>query len=262
MNYGLYLSASGVLSNLYRQDVFANNLANVKTVGFKPDMAMVRQRDPESIESHAPMVQQNRLLDRLGGGVFAGPQHLDMRLGNFTETGGLMDAALGHPKAFFVASVANAARGVSEQRLTRDGRFMVDREGFVVTAAGGHRVVDKSGAPVQVTPDVPTTISASGEILQQGETVASLRVVVVPEPGKLVKIGGNLLRYDGAAQDLVDDGTPQVLPGFVESSGVDPIKALMDVINATKSVTSNGNMIRYHDLMMDRAVNVLGRVQA
>ena len=71
MNYGLYLSASGVLTNMYRQDVFANNLANASTVGFKRDLAAISQRDPESIEGGHAMQWRNDLLDELGGGVFA-----------------------------------------------------------------------------------------------------------------------------------------------------------------------------------------------
>jgi flagellar basal body rod protein FlgG len=35
MIYGLYLSASGIAANSYRQDVIANNLANSETSGFK-----------------------------------------------------------------------------------------------------------------------------------------------------------------------------------------------------------------------------------
>ena len=76
MNYGLYLSASGVLTNLYRQDVFANNLANSETVGFKPDSPTVRQREPEAIEDNLGLGASQRLLDKLGGGVLAGPQSI------------------------------------------------------------------------------------------------------------------------------------------------------------------------------------------
>ena len=68
MNYGLYLSASGVLTNLYRQDVFSNNLANVETVGFKQDLPSIRQRAPESIEQQFGSDVSKRLLDKLGGG--------------------------------------------------------------------------------------------------------------------------------------------------------------------------------------------------
>ena len=44
MIYGLYLSATGVLSNSHRQDVIANNLANSETVGFKRDLAVSREQ--------------------------------------------------------------------------------------------------------------------------------------------------------------------------------------------------------------------------
>ena len=42
MNYGLYLSAAGMLTNMYRQDVAANNLANAQTPAFKRDLALLR----------------------------------------------------------------------------------------------------------------------------------------------------------------------------------------------------------------------------
>ena len=53
MNYGLYLSASGVLTSLHKQDVTTNTLAHVKTVGFKADTVYTRQRLPARLESPA-----------------------------------------------------------------------------------------------------------------------------------------------------------------------------------------------------------------
>ena len=86
MNYGLYLSAAGVLTNSYRQDVFANNLANVNTVGFKPDLPVLRTRPPEAIEDPAPFGTSNDLLERLGGGVLAGPQRTSFAPGPVEQT--------------------------------------------------------------------------------------------------------------------------------------------------------------------------------
>jgi flagellar basal body rod protein FlgG len=54
---------------------------------------------------------------------------------------------------------------------------------------------------------------------------------------------------------------PTLTVGAVEGSGTDPIKAMMQLASATKQVTGNANLIRYHDILMDRAVNVLGRVE-
>ncbi len=44
MIYGLYLSASGVMSSSHKQDVIANNLANAETTGFKRDLALFMER--------------------------------------------------------------------------------------------------------------------------------------------------------------------------------------------------------------------------
>lgn len=101
MNYGLYLSASGVLTNMYRQDVIANNLANVETVGFKLDLPSIRQRDPESIEDSFGSDVSKRLLDKLGGGVLAAQQRINFSPGPIEKTGAPLDVALDSPGAFF-----------------------------------------------------------------------------------------------------------------------------------------------------------------
>ena len=70
MIYGLYLSASGVLANSYRQDVIANNIANSETVGFKKDLTMLQQR-PTAAQETGHWSQTDSLLEPLGGGLLA-----------------------------------------------------------------------------------------------------------------------------------------------------------------------------------------------
>ena len=260
MNYGLYLSASGVLTNLYRQDVFSNNLANVETVGFKQDLPSIRQRDPESVEEQFGSDVSKRLLDMLGGGVLAGQQRIGFSPGPMRNTGGALDVALDSPDTFFAIGVDNAQTGQSDVRLTRDGRFSRNDEGYLVTVTGGHSVLDTNDRPIQVDDGAPVTIDKSGRVMQNDDAVAQLQVTSVTDTNRLVKEGQNLFRFDGQEDLRKPADVATVRPGFVEASGVDPIKALMQLISATKAVTSNGNMIRYHDLLMDRAVNVLGRV--
>lgn len=260
MNYGLYLSASGVLTSMYRQDVFANNLANVGTAGFKLDLPSVRQRDPESVEDGFGSDVSKRLLERLGGGVLAGPQRVSFAPGPLQQTGGPLDVALESRDAFFVVSDDNAPVGGSAIRLTRDGRFSRNAQGYLVTVAGGHRVMDTKDKPIRLADDAPVSIDGAGRVLQNGQEVTQLQVTAVTDTDRLIKTGQNLFQM-GGPQDLRT--APQlatVRSGFIESSGVDPISTLMKLIAATKAVTANGNLIRYHDLLMDRAVNVLGRV--
>ena len=264
MNYGLYLSASGVLTNMYRQDVFANNLANAHTVGFKPDIPGLSQRPPESIEDDLGFQFRQDLLDRLGGGVFAGPQHVNFKGSQMQKTSGPLDVAIeqvpGQPPQFFAVSATDRQTQQRQVFLTRDGRFATDAGGALVTVAGGHQVLDQQDRPIQLGPG-PVIIDGRGVVHQNGEPISVIQVAFVDDPQKLIKQGGNLFKIDPSQEKKVVESA-KLLPGFVEASGTDPIMALMNLIKATKAVTGNGNLIRYHDSLMDRAVNVLGRVVA
>ena len=260
MNYGLYLSASGVLTSLYRQDVFANNLANVETVAFKRDVPSIRQRGPESIEDGFGSDVSKRLLDRLGGGVLAGQQRIDFGPGPMQKTDGPLDLALDSPDTFFAVNSIEPGSDQPELRLTRDGRFSRDPQGYLVTMAGGHRVLDVKNQPIRITDGAPVKIDPLGRVYQEGEERAKIQITSVTDKDRLQKQGESLLKFENDQDIRTPAGMPTVKVGFLESSGVDPIAALMKLIGATKSVTANGNLIHYHDLMMDKAVNVLGRV--
>lgn len=258
MNYGLYLSASGVLTNLYRQDVFANNLANVETVGFKPDSPSIRQRDPESIEDRLGLDVSQRLLDELGGGVLAGPQRVSFRPGPLARTGAPLDVALDDDRSFFAVSHVDA-RGEESVRLTRDGRFTRNAAGELVMQNGA-RVLGVDDQPIVIPAEATVTIDRNGRLLTEaGEPVGQIQVARVAEPQRLLKQGDNLFAFRGAdPREVVE--TPTVHPGYVESSGVDPIHAIMRLTSAGKAATANADLIKFFDRLMDQTVNTLGRV--
>ncbi|MEM7577218.1 MAG: flagellar hook-basal body protein [Planctomycetota bacterium] len=258
MNYGLYISSSGLLTNSYRQDVFANNLANVNTVGFKPDLATVQSRAPKSAEDNLGMDVSGQLMERLGGGVYAAPQRTSFAQGAPEATGRAMDVYLEDPLDFLQVQ-APGAGGRIETQLTRDGRLMTNDQGQLVTPQG-HPVLDAKGRGIDLPPGIPTRIGSEGWITDNnGLRLAQVGVVNVSEPTMLKKAGGNRFMMVGDAGLQALDA-PQVRGGTLESSAVDPIAALMQVINATKAATGNARMIRYHDTVMDQAINTLGRV--
>jgi len=258
MNYGLYLSASGVLTNTYRQDVFANNLANVETVGFKPDSPSIRQRDPESAEDQLGFDMSNELMDRLGGGVLAGTQRINFTPGTLQKTGNGLDVALTQKDHFFAVRSIDPQTGEAQVRLTRDGRFTRNQVGELVTQSG-HKVLDASDQPIVISGDGKATITPDAQVQVNGITVAQLQVARVADLDRLSKRGDGQFAFEGQDPRSTVEAA-RVRPGFVESSGVDPIITMMRVVAATKAVTGNANMIRYHDQLLDRAVNTLGRV--
>ena len=258
MNYGLYLSASGVLTNMYRQDVFSNNLANVETVGFKPDFTATRQRDPEAIEDALGMDLSHRLLDRLGGGALAGPQRIDFQPGPLRMTGSPHDVALTDRNSFFAVQYTDPQTNQTEVRLTRDGRMHRDSTGHLILP-GGHKVLDGNDRPIVLDADATFRVDAAGRVIQNGQPVARVQVSRVADTSVLYKQGGNLFGFTGTdPRQIVAD--PLVELGALEASAADPIKSLMRLIAASKAAMGNAQMIRYHDLVMDHAVNRLGRV--
>ncbi len=259
MNYGLYLSASGALTALYRQDVFANNLANVQTVGFKADRPSVRQRDAESVEGGFSEFRKH-LLDKMGGGVMAGPQVVSFTRGSLTATGNPLDLALREDNSFFAVQMKNPTDGSTQIRLTRDGRFSLDAQGQLVTRTGGHPVLNEQNQPITLATDQPVQVSPDGQITQGGEAVAQLQITAVARRDQLVKQGQNMLWFENGMDQRVPTEDATVVPEHVESSSVDPVRALMDLVSATKAVGSNGNLIKYHDQMMEKAINTLGRL--
>lgn len=260
MNYGLYLSASGVLSNTYRQDVFANNLANVETPGFKPDIPSIRQRDPESVEDQLGMDVSKELLDKLGGGVLAGNQRINFAPGAHRPTGNPLDVALTDKNQFFAVESVDPQSGQTSVSLTRDGRFTLNSARELITQSG-KRVLDEADQPIVIEGNGEASIDSIGQVLVNGQPIARVQVTNVGDLDQLTKRGQGLFAFKGQdTRQAVPAGEVDLDPGYIESSGVDPIMTMMNVVAATKAATSNANMIRYHDQILDRAVNTLGRV--
>lgn len=260
MNYGLYLSAAGALTNRYRQDVFANNLANVNTHGFKPLSPAISNRPPESIENPDRFGTAQALLDKLGGGVLAGPQSVDFSPGPIEITGNPLDAALTQDDTFFVVRTTDPATGQTDTRVTRDGRFSLNVNGQLTTQSG-HLVLGPGDQPITVDPAAKAAIDPAGRLIDHdGNVLATLQVVRVPEPGEaLVPAARGTFAFTGPDTrqpvDYVD-----LRPAALERSGTQAVPTLMKLVAASKAASSNANMIRYHDTLMDRAVNTLGRV--
>ncbi len=258
MNYGLYISASGATANLYRQDVLAANLANLDTVGYRPDFPLVRQRDAARIEDGLASLPSNVMLERLGAGVMMAPNTLGFAQGDLKLTGEPLDVAIEGDGFLLVGDTSEEGR--PEIRLTRDGRLTRDESGRLVLAASGHPVLSTGGAPIYLDPTRTPTIMADGAVVQDGQIVAQLDLADVRPRSALRKIGGGLLAAPSEVIDRREPATGRLKAGYVEGSGVNEIQAMMQITGASNAVAANVGMITYHDRLMEAAINRLGRV--
>lgn len=256
MQYGMYISASGVSASMARQDVISNNLANVNTVGFKPDVLGFRARLAERMEKGLVSLPSNDLLEKLGGGVTTLATKLSMAQGPMVETGRRLDAAI-QGNGFFVTR-APGGQGEAGVRLTRDGRMAVGADGTLVNAASGFPLLS-GGSPIRVdaASALPVEIGADGTVRQGSSRLGKLDVATVPDPSSLIKDRNGLLSPGGQSVSGADG---QVQQGFVEQSGVDAVRAMIDVTGASNAAQSGLAMISYYSDMMSRAIQSLGRV--
>jgi flagellar basal-body rod protein FlgF len=254
MNYGLYLSATGVLANTYRQDVIANNLANAETVGFKRHLATFQQRPVESHFQGRPDLS-DPTLDNIGGGFLVAPTQVDTSQGEFDPTGNNLDAAI-FGNGFF------AVQNKGKTQLTRSGSFMLNSNGeLILSNAEGQRVLDPGGQPIKLPGLIASSleIGKDGRITHDGKVVAQLGVFDVPDQSKLVKQGASLFGYPDLPKSLKPSDS-ELRSEVVERSNVDPTTELTQLMECQRQLEANANMIRYQDQSLTRLVSDVGRI--
>jgi flagellar basal-body rod protein FlgG len=256
MIYGLYLSATGVLTNSYRQDVIANNLANAETVGFKRSMALFQQRRTEAQASLDLGQQSDPRLDRMSGGMFLSPTHVDQTAGTLERTSSNLDVAI-HGEGYL------AVRDGEHTRLTRNGQMMLDRKGTLILADGSNRpVLDDKQRPIQIPPGIAQSqidIGADGTISAGNLGVlAKVGLFSVDDRSQLMPRGAGMFVVPENQSLKPADGT--LAAGFVEGSNVDPTNELAQLISAQRQLEANANMIRFQDQTLAKAVNDVGKI--
>ena len=256
MNYGLYQSAGGVLSNLHEFQVISNNLANAQTTGFKADLALAQQRLPARLDSGA-FTDPNLLLERLGGGQLATPTMIKFVQGSLEETGSSSDIALDGSGFFLVGP----DRGADEQTvaLTRDGRFTLDADNQLVMSATGWHVLDDRNQPIELQTGL-FEVRDDGTITQNGQEIAKLALQSVERPDALEKLGDGLLRPTTDSGQAEVDDTTSVQQGYLEASNVNPIIAMKDLMELSRALEANVRLMQYQDVLMGQAAGTLGKV--
>src|SRR5579875_1837430 len=138
MDFGLYISASGMVAEQARESQVANNLANATTPGYKPSEANVNAFGRLLLDNTAT----GQPVGNFDLGVETGPEYVDLVPAAVHETGRPLDFAI-EGEGFF------AVRTAAGVRYTRGGQFMVNAEG-ILTDPQGNPVLSQALAPIRV----------------------------------------------------------------------------------------------------------------
>lgn len=253
MDYGIYLSAAGLQANQYRMEVLANNLANAETPGFKHDLTVMQERQAASRERPAGLDASDSTLAGLTGGSLVAPTYTSFEQGPIEITSRPLDVALTSDGFFKV-------QDGTQECYTRDGRFMMNADGELVTVAGFHPVLDENGSPIVIDPkDIDSVrIHGNGEVRAGKTSYGSVGVVDFEDKSLLRKAGGNLIQSLGATPKSI---TGDLQVGAIEKSTVDPTRSLVSMIEVNRAYQLNATLIGLADATLSRAVNDIGRIR-
>lgn len=254
---GLYSAASGMMTQMVKQDVIANNMANVNASGFKRDNA-VSKAFPEMLLSRIGEVKQDSQgrikaekpeeIGRLGTGVAIDEITTDFSIGNMKKTDVPTDIAI-KGKGYYVIATPEG-----QERFTRSSCFAIDNiNGEMLLTNQGFPVLDTNNEYINIESS-DFNIDKNGYVYVDGEEYTQLKVAIFANDD-LQKTGNNLLTSD---QGYEVAETPQLIPGFIEESNVNAVKEMVDLISVVRSYESLQKVVQAEDESIEDAIEKVG----
>ncbi|AND85277.1 flagellar hook-basal body complex protein [Clostridium tyrobutyricum] len=285
----LYSGISGLRANQQKLNVVANNIANSSTTGFKTQSMNFEDMISQNLSD--PSAPVNNGIGGVNGkqsglGVKVGGISTDFTNGSMQSTNRNLDFAL-DGTGYFVVS----PDGGTDDYYTRDGAFVLDKDGNLLTQEGNHVMGYASGATgtgqpttalsikqyyTSATNGVDTgtdaqkvssfSVGKDGSItvkLGDGTSyeVGQIGLASFQNEGGLVKMGGNLYKTSPNSGDATygtsgSGSFGDINQGMLEMSNVDLAQQFTDMIIAQRAFQANGKIISTDDEVLQDLVNL------
>jgi flagellar basal-body rod protein FlgG len=254
MNPALWIAKTGLDAQQTNMAVVSQNLANVNTTGYKKGRAVFEDLLYQTVSQVGAATSQNTQSPsglELGTGVNLVATEKVYTQGNLNQTGNSLDMAI-NGNGFFQILMPDGSLS-----YTRDGSFQISATGQVVTA---------QGFPLQPAVTIPAgaqsiSIGQDGTVQAQLQgqsapsTVGTLQLANFINPTGLQPIGNNLLT-ETAASGTATTGSPAtngmgaINQGYTESSNVDVVEEMVNMIETQRAYEMNTKAIETNDQML------------
>ena len=230
-------NVAAAMRNLeHRQELVANNLANVSTDGFKGERAFARL-----------------LAD---GSTPAIDTATDFRSGPITQTGAPLDLALTGPGFFVVQSPAG-------ERYSRGGSLRLDDNGHLVDPNGnallGESESGEPSGPIIVPSDARDIhISSAGAVVTGTTPIGQLRLERVTANTRLQHDAGGLF-LPPTTRTPIANADRTIRQGAREESNVTSIESLVDMISIQRAYASAQKVMTTIDSARGLSVSEIGK---
>jgi flagellar basal-body rod protein FlgG len=258
----LHTAATGMMAQELNVQVISNNIANMRTTGYKRQRAEFQDLLYEHVSRiGAQTSAQGNILPvgiDLGGGVKTVGTPRLMTQGTLTQTGSNLDIAI-RGDGFFKIQLPDGTFA-----YTRDGSFQMDAQGRIVNAQGN--VVQPSITIPQNATGL--TINAQGQVsvTPVGTTTSTvlgqLQLTRFVNQAGLLAVGDNNFLEtpaSGTPQDGLPntDGAGDLLQGSLEQANVEAVSEISDLIAAQRAYEMNGKVISAADQMLSAVSNLM-----
>jgi flagellar basal-body rod protein FlgF len=253
MQSALYVSLSAQVALEKRLETIANNMANVKTAGFRADAVKFEAAMSDAAKQPVAFASSGEnFISRKSGSMTQTGNSLDVAVaGNATQA--LADPALPGVTTWMAFAGPNGTTV-----YTRDGRMQIDNQGQLQTLAG-FPVLDAGGAPILVDPDGgPLTIARDGTIAQGRNQIGALGLFDIPADAKLQRFANSGVIPDRPATATLDFVTTGFQQGFAEGSNVDPLTELTQMMTVQRAFQGVSALIEGSESSMQGAIRSLG----
>ena len=252
----LSIAKTGLEAQQAQMDVTSNNLANVSTAGFKKSRAVFEDLMYQNLrQPGAQSSQQNQLPSglQIGTGVRVVATERVHTQGNLQQSGNDKDLAI-NGAGFFQVLQADGTTA-----YTRDGSFQTDAQGQLVTASG-YVIQPPITVPANtkaITVAKDGTVSVTQDGTATPTQIGQIQLATFLNPAGLESRGENLYVESGASGAPSvgapgANGTGVVTQGYVETSNVNVVEELVNMIQTQRAYEINSKAITTSDQMLQK----------
>jgi flagellar basal-body rod protein FlgG len=257
----LDIAATGMQAQQTNVEVISNNIANMTTTGYKrrrAEFSDLIYQDLRRVGSNS--ADSGQILPsgaQIGLGVKTVAVVPINEQGTLQQTGNTLDVAISG-NGYFQVLLPNG-----QTAYTRDGSFALSASGQIVTS---------DGYVVQPAITIPTaatsvTVNATGQVQvsldgqTQPQLLGQLQLAMFPNPAGLQAQGDNLFIATSASGSATSgnpgtNGIGSVQQGFIETSNVNVVSEITDLITAQRAYEMNSKVITAGDQMMSTLTNL------
>ena len=261
MTQALWIAKTGLDAQQSRMAIIANNLANVNTTGYKYSRPIFNDLLYQTIRQPGAQSSQNTEIPSgllLGTGVRTMSTQKFYSQGNIIQTENPTDLGI-TGKGFFEILMPDGSTA-----YTRDGTFQLNSQGQMVTSNGfilqPAITIPDNTQSLTIGEDGTVTVLAAGAT--SPTQIGSIQLADFINPAGLQPIGDNLLK-ETAASGAPTTGTPglsglgRTIQGSLESSNVNVVAELVNMIETQRAYEMNSKAISTSDQMLQYASNNL-----